>query len=146
MDSKNIFTIDLGRILIYPHLIPGKVVWKKIDQTTNFVILDYFLHGKNGNEILKSIKTINPKIEVIMLSCNEDSGAIIESFREGAIDYIIKDNQAWKKLVPHIYWTITAPIRKMGKEYGWPKFTLIFLATFALMGAIVFFVLRILPH
>lgn len=115
---------------------------EKVDKNTNFVILDYFLDGENGNEILKSIKLINPKIEVIMLSSNDDVGTIIESFREGATDYLIKGSNAWKNLVPHIYWTITAPIRKLGKEFGWPKFTAIFLATFIIMGCIVYFVLK----
>ena len=35
---------------------------------THILILDYFMDGKNGLEILKAIKGTNPKTEVITLS------------------------------------------------------------------------------
>lgn len=134
-----------GKNLNISTFTTGVSCLEKVDENTNFVILDYFLDGENGNEILKSIKIINPKTEVIMLSSNDDVGTIIESFRGGASDYLIKGRNAWNNLLPHIYSIITAPIRKLGKEFGWPKFTAIFLTTFIIMGLIVYFVLQSIP-
>jgi len=68
----------------------GESCLAKVDKETNIVILDYFMKGKNGLDTLKSIKTINPKTEVIMLSGNEDMALAIETFRAGATDYVIK--------------------------------------------------------
>jgi len=120
--------------------LTGESCLEKVDQDTNFVILDYFLDGKNGNEILKSIKAINPKTEVVMLTSNEDIGTAIESFREGASDYLIKNDKAWNKIIPHVYRAITEPLRRMGKELGSLKFIALFLLVFILIGLIVYFV------
>lgn len=77
--------------------ISGKSVLEKIDKYTSIVILDYYLEGENGNEVLKSIKKINPKTEVIMLTSNEDVTIAIESFRKGASDYVIREIKPLKK-------------------------------------------------
>src|SRR4051812_4884795 len=76
----------------------GESCLAKVDKNTNIVILDYFLdsinkYAKNGLEILRSIKKINPKTEVIMLSSNEDKSLANESFREGATEYIVKNSE-----------------------------------------------------
>lgn len=123
----------------------GESCLEKLDKTTNIVILDYFLDGvnkfaKNGLEILRSIKKINPKTEVIMLSNNADMGVAIESFREGASDYIVKDNNAFSKLLS----LIVEPIKKLVAEFGVPKFLIIFLSTFLAMGAIVYWVMKLI--
>lgn len=143
---KNYLANRFGTDLNISTFLTGESALEKIDKDTSIVILDYFLNGKNGNEVLRSIKEINPKTEVIMLSCNEDIGIAVESFRGGATDYLIKGRQVWKKLIPHVYRTITEPIRRMVKEYGFSKFTAIFLTTFILMGVIVLFVLKVIPR
>lgn len=124
----------------------GESCLEKLDKSTNVVILDYFLDGvnkyaKNGLEILRSIKKINPKTEVIMLSSNENIGVAIESFREGASDYIVKDNNAFSKLLA----LIIEPIKKMVEEFGVPKFLIIFLLVFVGMGAVVLWVMSLFP-
>ena len=135
-----------GKTLNISTFYTGESCLEKIDQKTNFVILDYLLDGKNGNEILKSIKTINPKTEVIMISSNEDVGTAIESFRSGATDYLIKSDTVWRKLIPHIHRTIAEPLRRMGKEYGSTKFTALFFVVFLLIGLVVWVVLKIIPR
>ncbi len=81
-----------------------------------------------------------------MLSSNEGIGIAIESFRKGATDYVVKGEKAWRKLIPHIYRIIAEPIRKMGKEYGLGKFSLIFLCTFISVGIIAYILLKIMPR
>lgn len=120
----------------------GESCLEKVDKETHIVILDYHMEGKNGLEILKSIKAINPKTEVIMLSGNEDVALAIETFREGATDYVVKGQGSWKKITQLVNYIITEPIRIMAREIGVSKFMAAFLLTFVTMGIVVYFVLH----
>ncbi len=111
-----------------------------LKKDTHIVILDYHMEGKNGLETLKLIKEKNPKTEVIILSRNEDIAIAIETFRQGAKDYVIKGQGAWKKVTKLINLIITEPIRIIVREFGITKFAAIFLLTFVTMGVVVFFV------
>ncbi len=122
----------------------GKSALNKVDKNTKIVILDYFLDGENGNDVLQSIKTINPQTEVIMLSSNEDIGVAIDAFRKGAADFVIKGEKDKKKISSLIYNILTYPIRIMVREFGISKFLAIFLMTFLTMGIAVFFILQFL--
>lgn len=115
----------------------GESCLEKIDKNTNLVILDYMLNGKNGLEVLKLIKEINPKTEVIMLSSNEDIALAIQSFRNGASDYVIKGQGALKKISQLVYNVVTAPIRIIIREFGVSKYMAIFFLTFIVMGIVV---------
>lgn len=123
----------------------GESCLEKVNQYTDMVILDHFLNGKNGLEVLKEIKEINPKTEVVMLTSNEDIALAIESFKAGATDYVVKGPSSWKKLTKLIHHVITEPIRIIVREFGVSKFMAIFLLTFLTMGAVVFFVLHNMP-
>jgi two-component system OmpR family response regulator len=120
----------------------GESCLQKVNEDTHVVILDHYMEGKNGVEVLKSIKAINPKTEVIMLSGNEDMGVAIESFRAGAIDYVVKGPTAWARITKLVNHVITAPIRLLTREFGVSKFMAIFLLTFATMGVAVFLALH----
>lgn len=121
----------------------GKSALEKVDENTSIVILDYYLEGENGNDVLKSIKEINPKTEVIMLSSNEDIAIAIESFRKGATDYVIKGDKSSKKITHIIYAILAYPIRFIVREFGVSKFLAIFLLTFVIMGIAVIYSLII---
>jgi DNA-binding NtrC family response regulator len=115
----------------------GESCLEKVDSETQIVILDYFLEGKNGLEILKAIKAINAKTEVIMLSSNESMVLAIESFKHGVSDYIVKGNGSWKMVAQRINHILTAPIRLMAREFGVSRFVATFLFTFITMGITV---------
>lgn len=121
----------------------GAAALQKVDGDTNIVILDYFLEGESGNDVLRSIKKINPKTEVIMLSSNEDMGVAISAFRNGATDYVVKDAKSWKKITSIIYGIITYPLRIMVREFGINKYIAMFLLTFAAMGIGVFLAIKL---
>ena len=127
----------------------GESCLASINENTHIVILDYFLdsenrNAKNGVEILKEIKKRNPKIEVIMLSRNEDVAVAIESFRSGAADYVVKGDNSLDKIISLINRTITEPIRNMVREFGVPKFLFFFFLVFIGMAAFVFWILKVL--
>lgn len=117
---------------------------EKIDKDTHIVILDYTMEGKNGLEVLKEIKAINPKTEVIMLSGNEDMAIAIQTFRSGAKDYVIKGQGSLKKLSKLIQVIVMEPIRIMVREFGISKFVAIFLLTFVTMGVVTLTVLNMM--
>jgi DNA-binding NtrC family response regulator len=120
----------------------GESCLKEINSNTHIVVMDYSLNGKNGLQILKEIKSINPKTEVIMLSGNEDIAVAIELFRNGATDYVIKGKGSVKRIADKIYHIITAPLRILVREFGVSKFMAAFLTTFVTMGIIVFVVMK----
>lgn len=130
-----------GTIMQISTFNDGESCLEKVDSDTQIVILDYHMNGKNGLDILKLIKAINPKTEVIMLSNNEDIGLAIETFRAGAKDYVIKGQGSWQKITSLVNHIITEPIRIMVREFGVSKFTAIFLMTFVTMGLAVFCVM-----
>lgn len=123
----------------------GESCVKEVNKNTDFVILDYFLEGKNGLEVLKEIKDINPKTEVIMLSSNNDIDLVIKSLKNGAADYVVKGPTAWKRVSTIISDVVTAPIRIIVREFGVSKFMAIFLMTFLTMGAFVALFLYLMP-
>lgn len=135
-----------GKDLKISTFFRGESCIEKVDATTNFVVLAYFFDGQNGKDILKSIKAINPKTEVIMLSSNTDVAAILETFREGATAYVVKGDSAWRNLVPHVYRAIAEPIRRLGKEYGAAAYIAMFATAFALVGIGSFFLMKMLSQ
>jgi len=136
-DLKIFLNYKFGNDINISTFTDGEDCLAHIDKDTNIVILDYDLNGKNGLEILKEIKAKNPKIEVIMLSSNEDIALAIQSFRSGATDYVIKGQGALKKISQLVYHIITEPIRIIVREFGVSKYVAIFFLTFIVMGITV---------
>ncbi|MGP8215220.1 MAG: response regulator [Bacteroidia bacterium] len=99
----------------------GESCLKMLDKDIHIVILDYFMEGKNGLEVLKSIKATNPKTEVIMLSNNEDIALAVDSFRAGAKDYVVKGTGSWERVTKLLKHTITEPIRFIVKGFSRSK-------------------------
>ncbi len=76
----------------------GKSFERYIDDKPDIVTLDHSLPDVTGLELLKKIKKQQPNTKVIVLSAQEDVATALEMLRNGAYDYIIKDNQAMDKL------------------------------------------------
>lgn len=140
---RNYLDKKFGNTLNISTFHTSESVLQNVDKYTGIVILDTNLNGKNGNEVLKEIKEINPKTEVIMLTSNEAIGTAIEAFRKGATEYVIKGDNAWIKISNHIYNISTYPIRFLVREFGVSKFLAIFLLTFITIGVVVFISLRL---
>lgn len=54
------------------------------------ILLDLKIPGMNGIETLKTIKKIDPTIEVIILSGHGDIKSVEEGMKNGAFEYIMK--------------------------------------------------------
>lgn len=145
-DLRNYLYNKFGTHLRISTFYTGETALQKVDSNTNIVILDYDMEHRNGNDVLSSIKKINPETEVIILSSNENVKVAIESFRKGATDYVIKGDKAWKRLTPHLYRIIAEPILRMGREYSVGKFSLIFLVTFVAAAIMAYLLLKMMLH
>jgi DNA-binding NtrC family response regulator len=60
------------------------------NQLPDVIILDLKIPGMDGIETLKTIKKIDPTIEVIMLTGHGDVQSIEEGLKGGAFEYIMK--------------------------------------------------------
>lgn len=117
-DLKNHLQIIFENSLNISTFYDGESCLDKVDKDTHVVILDYFLDGQNGLEILRSIKTINPKTEVIMLSTNENIAIAIETFRAGAKDYVIKNGyNSSRDIVKLVYNIVARPVSVIVKSF-----------------------------
>lgn len=81
----------------------GENALDKIDENPDIVVLDYYLNAireeaVNGVEVLKRIKQISPFTSVIMMSGQEDMETALETIRNGAYDYVIKNEKSMQRL------------------------------------------------
>jgi len=80
----------------------GEEVLKNMHRNPDIVIQDYLLDGITGIEVLIKAKKINPEVEFIFLSGNDNIEIAINSMKYGASNYIVKDHLALQKLVQKI--------------------------------------------
>ncbi len=63
-----------------------------LDKNPDAVTLDYSLPDMSGEEVLNKIQEYNSEIPVVMISGQEDVKTAISLLKEGAYDYIVKDD------------------------------------------------------
>jgi CitB family two-component system response regulator MalR len=56
----------------------------------DLVLLDIFMPGKNGLELLAQIRKLGKSMDVIVISAASDMGSVKKAMRYGAVDYLIK--------------------------------------------------------
>jgi len=72
--------------------------FSQLHETPDVVTLDYSLPDADGTEVLKKIKEHNPDIRVIIISGQEDVATAINLLKNGAFDYIVKDDDTKDRL------------------------------------------------
>ena len=80
--------------------LTGERCLEELHQNPDVVILDYQLNTKdktamNGIEILRRIKTKNPDAQVIILSGQDSLEVAVSCIKNGAYDYLIKNESAF---------------------------------------------------
>ena len=63
-------------------------------QKFDVVLMDLFMPGRNGLELIKQIKNENPTVPVLVLSTHKEDIYAIRSIKAGAAGYICKDYAA----------------------------------------------------
>lgn len=77
----------------------GKECINNLHKRPDIITLDYYLPDMSGSEILKHIKSFDPDISVIMLSGQTDVSTAVKLLKNGAYDYITKDNETKDRLI-----------------------------------------------
>jgi len=69
-----------------------------LHEQPDVVTLDYSLPDSDGAEVLKRIKDFGKHIQVVIISGQEDVGTAISLLKNGAFDYIVKDEDTKDRL------------------------------------------------
>ncbi len=64
----------------------------------HLVSLDYSLPDLSGEEVLRKIKVRNPELPVVMVSAQEQIATAVGLLKEGAVDYLPKDEHTPERL------------------------------------------------
>jgi len=84
----------------------GQDCLKNLYKKPSVVTLDYSLPDIKGADLLKRIKEHHPELPVVMISGQEDISTAINLLKEGAYDYIVKNEETKDRL-----WRIMKNIR-----------------------------------
>jgi len=86
------------------HCFPtGEDCLENLNLEPDIIILDFNLNSvypdaSNGLKILQEIKKRNKKAMVIMYSSQEQYGIALQTIGKGALEYVIKDKEAFAKI------------------------------------------------
>ncbi len=76
----------------------GKDCINALYQRPGLIFLDYSLPDLSGIEVLRKIKQSYSDIPVVIVSGQEDVNTAVELLKEGAYDYIVKDDNAFERM------------------------------------------------
>ncbi len=76
------------------HFLSPEEFLNNLHLNPDIVTLDYNLPGMNGVELLEKIRNYNDSIHCIIVSGQEKLDVVIDTYRKGVVDYIIKDDNA----------------------------------------------------
>lgn len=71
----------------------GNDCLNSLDRDPDIVILDHMLGQVSGVHVLRQIKSMCPKTQVIFLSGQEDMDVVVRALKLGAMDYIDKTHK-----------------------------------------------------
>tara|TARA_B110001450_G_scaffold85332_1_gene81222 strand:- start:1934 stop:2404 length:471 start_codon:yes stop_codon:yes gene_type:complete len=76
----------------------GESFMNNLFKMPDIVLLDHNLGSMQGVDILKNIKSLNPNIQVIILSAQVKMRVAITSLKFGAYDYVEKNDFAFDRI------------------------------------------------
>jgi two-component system response regulator AtoC len=92
-----------NEVTLFKH---GKELLNALIKKPDLVLLDYNLDGENGGIILKKILEKIPDLPVVMISGQEDIATAVGLLKDGAHDYIVKDENMRDRI-----WALSNRIR-----------------------------------
>ncbi len=84
----------------------GKALLAQMHRKPDVITLDYYMNGETGAEILSQIRKVNAEVPVIIISGQQDINTAVGLLKQGAWDYIVKDDNMKDRL-----WNIINHIR-----------------------------------
>jgi DNA-binding NtrC family response regulator len=85
----------------------GKEALAALDQQPDLITLDYKLPDLSGAEVLKKIIHFNPDLPVVIISGQDDIGTAITLLKDGAYDYIVKNDNTKERI-----WSVVRNIQE----------------------------------
>ncbi|MEW6468796.1 MAG: response regulator [Bacteroidota bacterium] len=80
----------------------GEECLKHLDEKPDIVVLDYSLNGDpyvlNGMEVMQRIRKAGSQARVIMLSAQDKMDLAVNMVRNGAYDYVVKNEYTFLKI------------------------------------------------
>jgi two-component system, NtrC family, response regulator AtoC len=92
-------SLSLDPEIIVESFSTAKDFLAKLGNRPDLVTLDYRLPDGQGSEVLKKIKDFDEQIEVVVISEQEDIETAVELIKNGAFDYLAKDENIRQKLL-----------------------------------------------
>lgn len=80
------------------HFTTAEECIQNLHQNPDIVTVDYNLPGMNGIELMQRIKSYNAAIMVVLVSGQETLDVVVESYKHGASEYIIKNDNLFANL------------------------------------------------
>lgn len=88
----------------------GKELLNALPKKPDLILLDYNLKGDHGGIVLKKILEKAPDLPVVVVSGQEDITTAVGLLKDGAYDYIVKDENMKDRL-----WAIANRVRGQGR-------------------------------
>ena len=101
----------------------GEDCLNQLDLRPNIIIQDYKLQGISGLNVLQRVKSVLPYSEFIFLSAQDSIEIAVSSIKQGAFDYIVKDEVALQRMIQKIGNIIR--LQKLRKRYQILKIVII---------------------
>ncbi|MBK6447357.1 MAG: sigma-54-dependent Fis family transcriptional regulator [Bacteroidetes bacterium] len=89
--KKSLEKLDFAEVT---HFLSPEECMNHLHENPDIVTIDYLLPGMNGIELMEKIKNYNQDIQCIVVSGQEKLDVVIETYQKGAVDYIIKNDNA----------------------------------------------------
>jgi len=87
------YHVELNPENIVNGFLSGKEVLNNLHKRPDLITLDYSLGDSNASEILDKIKVFDDEIPVVIISGQENVSTAVELLKNGAYDYIVKDEE-----------------------------------------------------
>lgn len=87
-------TLEKNENVEVTHFLTPDECLANLHQNPDIVTIDYLLPGMNGVDLLEKIKNYNDNIQCIMVSGQDKLDVVIDTYKKGAADYIMKNDNA----------------------------------------------------
>ncbi|MEO1254501.1 MAG: sigma 54-interacting transcriptional regulator, partial [Bacteroidota bacterium] len=94
-----VHTLSLNPDHVVKAFSDGASLLKAMNEQPQLVTLDYRLPDYSGSELFDKIKAINPDIEIIIISEQQDIETAIHLLKKGASDYLTKTDDIRDRLI-----------------------------------------------
>lgn len=111
--------------------------FKQISQNPDIIVLNHAYTGFTGFDLMKKVHETKPWVDFIFLSGQNDIDTAVKIMRQGAFDYIVKNEKAPGHLVSAIHLAIETN-RKSNRKTGLRKGIILFFILVIVMIILVF--------